>query len=365
MEKMSLRSLLPVILAVGLMISGCAGSSGKLRVLWPPPPLEPKLEWIGTYASELDFPQSEGDKLRAKMFGASAQYPFQTPLGIVSDGKGKVYVADVHLKNVRIFDFNDHSVHFITKQPVFSRPFGMARDKAGNLYVADGEQKKILVFSPDDQPKFSFGDNKLFENPAYLAVNDAMGRIYVSDGKAHQIVVFNLQGEHLFSFGKVGRNEGEFHSPQGMAIDANNNLYVADLYNARIQVFDADGNFQRAFGQRGDQVWQFEQPRDLAFDSSGNLYVVDSRRAHMLTYTPDGTLLLVTGADKPTSHPLGFTTPSAIYIDQNDRIYVSDMFVRRFTVWQYLTPAYLDAHPVTEADRQRIQDEVKKNQGKK
>lgn len=361
MCQMSSRTFMSALLLLILFLGGCAGESAKLRVLWPPPPLDPKLEWVGTYASELDFPQSATAQLSAKMFGSKPQYTFQTPLGIVSDGGGKVYVADIHLKNIRIFNFNDGSVHFLTKEPVFVRPLGLARDRTGNLYVADGEQHKILVFSPNDQPKFSFGDPKLFENPAYIVVNDALERIYVSDGKGHQVVVFNLKGEHLFSFGRIGRAEGEFHSPQGMAIDAKNNLYVADLYNARIQVFDADGKFQRTFGQRGDQVWQFEQPRDLAFDSDGNLYIIDSRRAHMLTYTPEGTLLLVTGGDKPTNHPLGFTTPGAIYIDKNDRIYVSDMFVRRFTIWQYLNQAYLESNPVTEKDRLRIREEMKKN----
>ncbi len=365
MTRTTLKKLFPVLFGVLLLLNGCASGGGKLRVLWPPPPLEPKLEWVGTYASELDFPQSATGRLKGKMLGATPQYPFKTPMGIVSDGKGKVYVADVHLKNVRIFNFNDHSVHFLTKDPVFSRPFGMARDRAGNLYVADGGQQKILVFDGRDQPSFSFGASEHFENPAYIAVNDTLGRIYVSDGKGHKVVVFDLKGKHLFSFGRLGKENGDFHSPQGMAIDEKNNLFVADLYNARVQVFDAEGKFQRAFGQRGDQVWQFEQPRDLAFDSLGNLHVVDSRRAHMLTYSPEGTLLLVTGSDKPTNHPLGFTTPASIYVDQNDRIYISDMFVRRFTIWQFLTPTYLGANPITDADREKIQEEVKKNQQKK
>lgn len=355
-----------VLLVVGfLFLGGCAGSPKQLRVLWPPPPLEPKLEWVGTYASERDFPQSATAKLNDKMLGYKVSYPFKTPAGIAADGKGKVFVADVHLQNVRVFDFNDNSVHMLTKQQMFVRPFGLALDKNGNLYVADGGLGKILVFSTDGTPRFSFGDPTLFENPAYLVVNDELGRIYVSDGKGHQVVVFSLKGEHLFSFGKLGEGEGEFYSPQGMAIDPNHNLYVADFYNARIQVFDAQGQFLRAFGSRGDQAWQFEQPRDLAFDSEGNLHIIDSRRAHMLTYSPSGQLLLVTGGKAATDHPLSLVTPAALFVDKDDRIYVSDLFARRFTVWQYLNPTYLKAHPITEQDRQAILGEIEKNSKKK
>lgn len=345
---MTKKDFIPLFLALALALSGCADKAASVRVLWPPPPNKPYLEWIGTYASRGDLQKQGFSKVSEKLIGKDAEPVLKTPFGVASPGNGIVYISDIHLKNVAIFDLNKGLVEMLSAGSVFDLPLGMAVDSAGNLYVADGGYANVKVFSPDRKPLFSFGSKKEFDKPAFLAINERLKRIYVSDAIGSRIVVFDMAGKHLFSFGSKGNREGEFYSPQGLAVDSQDRLFVADMFNARVQVFDADGKFKYTFGKRGDQFGQFEMPKGLAFDGSDNLYLVDSRRPYIQTYSPDGQLLLVTGSAQRTSQKLGFVIPSAVSIDRNDRIYVSDPLNKRVSVWQFLTEAYLKENPVTE-----------------
>jgi DNA-binding beta-propeller fold protein YncE len=348
-----------VVLLLTLLLGACAGPPAKPRILWPVPPEQPRLEFIGVYASPNDFPKTAGQKRIDQMIGESADLSFESPMGIAADGHGRVYVSDIHLHNVRVFDFNAKTADFLSKTPIFDSPMGLEVDAEGKVYIADAGKKVVMVFSPTGDYLFTIGEGVLTK-PVHLAINRRLGRLYVSNAIEERVAVFNLQGVHLFSFGKGGGGQGEFFGAQGLAIDREGRVFVADQFNSRVQAFDADGNFLLTFGELGDRFYQFESPKDLAFDSDNNLYVIDGRRSYMITYTPTGEVLLTTGTEGRSSHPLGYATPRGIYIDANDRIYVADMTNRRFSVWQYLSEAYLREHPVTEADRELLQQYLKK-----
>jgi len=339
-----------------VLLTGCAGKSDRPRILWPPPPGESKLEWIGVYSSERDFPKTDTEKRFTDFLGDTSRYQFITPFGIAANGNGKVFISDIHLKNVRIFDFEKRTVQNLTSSSVFQLPLGMDMGGDERLYVADGTRKIVLVFDNNLNMVDSLGGAGLWEKPAFIAVNEDLGRIYVTDGLGCKIVVLDMKGEHLFSFGKRGSGQGEFNAPQGLAFNNKNELFVADMLNARIQVFDAEGNYLRGFGKRGDRVWQMENPKDLAFDSMGNMYLTDSRRGSFRIFDSLGTLLLDTGSTGRSAHPLGFSNPASIYVDKNDRVYIVDMLNKRFAVWQYLSGEYLKKHPVTEEDIQKIHE---------
>lgn len=349
-----IRKLVPAVffLLIVAVLSGC-GPKPLPRVFWPPPPGDSALEYVGLFYSDLDFPKTGVESFFAAILGSGAGELFGRPTGIASDGEGRVYVADGILRVVRVFDLNRRKMQVLTKEAVFSAPADLAIDSQKRLYVVDGGAQKVAVFSLDGAYLHSFGSSELFVNPAYIAINERLGRIYVSDGKGHKIVVFDMSGKHLFSFGQLGGDPGAFYSPQGVAIDRGNQVFVADQFNARVQVFDADGKYLRHFGERGDGKGQMEMPKGLAFDSDGHLYLVDTRKASLTVYTPEGEPYLYLGGGK-TWEPLGFANPAFISIDANDRIHITDMMARRFVMWQYLNPAYLQAHPITPQDLEEL-----------
>lgn len=352
-----------IFLVALLFLGGCAAEQQAMRVLWPPLPERPRMEWIQVLYSEDDFSKSKKEKLVEKMVGPSALPAFKRPFGIASDGTGRVYVSDVDDRSVKVVDFNSRSILPLTGARSFGIPLGLALDQKKNLYVADAGARSVMVFTPEHRLLLSFGNEHLTK-PAYLALKEDMGRIYVSDGMAHKIAVFDSKGKFLFEFGERGAGDGQFTSPQGLAFDRQGRLYVADQHNARIQVFDAEGKFLSKFGERGDKQWHFEGPKDLAFDSEGNLHILDYRKSALVTYTPDGKLLLFTGGGGPTTSPVAFALPSALFIDSGDRIYIADSFNQRIALWQYLSDAYIAAHPFDEATRKAQEELLRKKIGK-
>lgn len=336
-----------LLLLLTTLLAACAREAARPRVLWPAPPERPRLEWIQNYYSQDDFPKTATQISMEKMLGKPPLLFFARPFGIAANvDRGLVYISDSDLKEVRIFDMVNYKIHRLNAVTAFGRPLGMTIDTQGNLYVCDGYHRSVMVFGPDHQPLRTIGGKELLENPAYVQVNERLGRIYVADGKASKVVIFDMQGERLREFGSFGSEQGQFRAPQGMAIDNQDRLFVADQLNARVQVFDADGNFLYMFGERAERVSGFESPKDLAFDSEGNLHILDTRKSLLLSYTPEGRLLLHTGGQKASTSPVGFALPTSIFIGRDDRIYITDAFNMRFSVWQYLSEAYLARNPL-------------------
>ncbi len=356
MKKIHLLAVLFVCL---MLLSGCVGKTSAPRFVWPPPPEEPKLEWKGVYFSQDDIKKGTGREVLEGFLGGTANGRFSTPIGIVADGAGRVYVSDIHRKDVLIYDFNQGTVDSLSPLSGFVAPLGLAMDSKKNLYVADGERGQILVFDQNKTPILAFGKDDL-EKPAYLAVNDELGRVYVSDSRKNAIVVFDLSGKQLFSFGEVGNKEGQFFAPQGLGFSPKGLLFVVDMFNARIQVFDPSGKFKYAFGRRNDNGGGFATPKDLAFDSEGHVYVVDGRRSIVNIFTDQGELLLELGDGKPSISQFGFLAPRSIFIDQLDQIYISEALGRRFAVWQYMSERYLQTNPYTAEDKERLLEHMTK-----
>lgn len=337
---------------------GCAGKD-PMRVLWPPPPNEPRLEWITLLRSEDDLALAGGKKIIQAFVGEAIGSRLSNPFGVASDGKGHVYVSEPARSKIVVFDFNRKKITDLSGGGALRTPMGLAADSHGNIYVADQAAPAVFVFSPDRMLVAKIGDAETLKSPAYVAVNEKLDRIYVSDSNTHRISVFNRTGQFLFAFGQQGEgSELNLYSPQGVAVAPDGRVFVADMLNARIQSYDADGKPLARFGVLGDHNSNFEFPKDLAFDSEGNLHVIDSRKAAMMSYSPEGKWLGFLGSGR-TNHPVGFSMPTAIAIDGSDRIYIVDRLNQRIAVWQYLSAEYLRINPVTEDDLERLRRRVK------
>jgi DNA-binding beta-propeller fold protein YncE len=112
---------------------------------------------------------------------------FDAPLGIASDGRGNVYVADAG--NHRIQRFTDAGAYVgqwgkIGRGPgELARPSGVATDAQGNVFVADTDNGRIQKFDPSGRlldgfevPATGGGSSR----PRDVAV-DASGDVYTLD----------------------------------------------------------------------------------------------------------------------------------------------------------------------------------------
>ena len=127
---------------------------------------------------------------------------------------------------------------------------------------------------------------------------------------------------YLGSWGTIGRGDGEFDYPCGIAVSRDGKVFVADWGNRRIQYFSAFGRF---LGK-----WKADA-RDIDFGPDGNLYVLSFHNG-VYCYTTNGSQLRRWGFEG--SGQGGFYQPRAIACANDGKVYVADTYHSKI---QYFT----------------------------
>ena len=183
----------------------------------------------------------------------------------------------------------------------------------------------VLEFDPSGKLIKSFGAG-MFVFPHGIAV-DQQGNVYVADadgknGKGHVVVKFSPDGKVLMTLGKPGTPgdaPGYFYRPSAVVVAPDGTIFVADGHggdsNARIVKLAPDGSVIRSWGKKGSAPGEFNEPHGIALDSAGRVFVADRANSRIQIFDPNGKFL---------AEWKQFGRPSAVFIDQNDVIYVAD-----------------------------------------
>jgi sugar lactone lactonase YvrE len=177
---------------------------------------------------------------------------------------------------------------------MFIWPHGLHVDREGNVWVTDavGAQgvqlaakagvragHQVFKFSPDGKLLMTLGEAGVpgddpyhFKSPSAVAVA-ANGDIFVADGHDlngnNRVVKYAKDGKFIKAWGKTGYAPGEFRTLHALALDSRGRVFVADRSNNRIQLFDQDGKYLA--------IWtQFGTPSGIFFDDQDQIYVADS-----------------------------------------------------------------------------------------
>lgn len=195
-----------------------------------------------------------------------------------------------------------------------------AIDGAGDVWIADNTNNRVDVFSSSGafietigwgvtngkaeaevctsscQAGIEGGGNGEFKHPWGIAINKSAGDVYVSDQGNNRIEELEVStGKWVRSFGAFGKGEGQFNSPNGVAVDPSGNVWVTDYGFNRIEEFSSTGSFTKMIGWgvrngeaklekcifecreglEGSGEGQFKGPKGIATDASGNVYVTD------------------------------------------------------------------------------------------
>ena len=182
-------------------------------------------------------------------------------------------------------------------EPNFSSPKGIAVHNRNTVVVADTGNHRVQVFDQNGTLLFKFGSEGSgegnFSSPEDVAVrrnSNTMdeGVIAVADTGNHRIQVFHGNGTFDFAFGSEGSGEGNFSSPKGVDIDVDlGRIFVADTGNHRIQVFWPNGTFITKFGSEGSGEGNFSSPEGVASNSPTTLFVADTGN-HRIQRFEDG-----------------------------------------------------------------------------
>jgi DNA-binding beta-propeller fold protein YncE len=178
---------------------------------------------------------------------------FDTPIDLVVDDQGRVYVvdsfrnqtvpADPETGAVQVFDADGRYLaewgEFGSKPGQLKGPFGIGLDPDGTLLIAEFDNNRVQRFTRegellDEWGKYGLGDGEFIW--AMDAAVDAAGRVFVTDYSNSRVQVFDHDGQFLAAWGKYGTGAGEFESALGVAVGGDGTVYVSDE-GKRLQAF--------------------------------------------------------------------------------------------------------------------------------
>jgi DNA-binding beta-propeller fold protein YncE len=335
-----------------MLVGGCATApkQEEVRLVWPPPPLKPRIEFVRSIISDTSLGHDTTFTEQLVNFLAGGKPPANRvvePMGIaVSDDGQRLYVSDFAQLDVFIFEFGTKKFRTIGTEKKLARPVGIALDSDERLYVVEQEKKGVSVFARDGK-YLRFFTHPSIERPAGIAIDRARGRIYVADtahtkSAEHTVKIFDMNGDLVGTLGHdKGEAPGQFLFPTYVAVDAASNVYVTDTLNSRVQMFAADGKYVRSYGQRGSAWGMFDKPKGVALDSFGNVYVADSGWSNVQIFNQKGQVLLFFGGRGPI--PGMLKNPTAVAIDKNNQIYVADYLNHRVEMYRLVNTAAEDS----------------------
>jgi sugar lactone lactonase YvrE len=252
----------------------------------------------------------------------------------------RIYVADIGQRALFVVDTAQGQIDIWRKADGvldWVAPVGVAIGPQETVFVSDAELKVVFQFDRDGRTVRVFGRGQLLR-PTGLAYDAAGERLYVADTHGHDIKVYTLDGQQVDRFGARGAGPAEFNYPTFLALH-DGELYVSDTLNSRVQVLSAeDGRALRQIGRRGLSVGDMVRPKGIALDSQANLYVVESYYDQLLVYDRDGRFLMPIGGGAGQGAGQ-YYLPSAVFVDEADRVWVTDSFNGRVVVYQFLAEA--------------------------
>lgn len=250
--------------------------------------------------------------------GTGAAARFRNIAGIVSDGRGNLFLTDDGASTIRKVvvatgvvttlagtDLYSGSQDGPGSTARFESPKGIAFDGAGNLFVADRDSctiRKIVIatgvvttvagttraFGGED----GIGQAARFSSPWGVAA-DGTDNLYVTDSDNHTIrrmvistgAVSTLAGSTGVSGHRDGTGQAaQFNRPQGIAYDGTGNLYVSEANGHTVRkVVIASGEVTTLAGAPGSSgsldgkgsEARFSSPLGLAVGKDGELFVAD------------------------------------------------------------------------------------------
>ncbi len=244
---------------------------------------------------------------------------FYNPTDVILDADGYIYVTDVAMNVVQVFDPDFEPVMAI--QEGFSAPQGLAFDSEGNLLVVNSLSSivsKIDVSDVIDEEASEIDAYPLEGRwPVGISV-DKKDNMYIGMTGSDEVLIVDPQGELIHRIGGRGAEAGKFLVPQGVCVDGEENFYVAETESGRIQKFDSEGEL----------IWADELNwPGLTFivqDSEGKLYVTDCLHGTVLVFSDETAV--------PPTPPGPLQTEASFKLEiANEEITEGDTVVVRFS----------------------------------
>ncbi|XP_067946654.1 tripartite motif-containing protein 3-like isoform X2 [Watersipora subatra] len=192
------------------------------------------------------------------------------------------------------------------------------------LKMDDRRPQKLLFHIGNEVHKMGKKEGE-FCWPRGLAVASS-GEIIIADTENHRVQTFNQYGVLMHKFGSFGEKEGEFYCPTGIAVTMNGEVMIADSKNRRIQIFTRRKLFKDSYATN-------DEPYSIAVDMYSNMIVGTTKRTIEI-YRKGGKLVNRFGTQ--TERESGVSCPLFLSVNEmTNTIVVSDPTDRRIKVFNY------------------------------
>ncbi|WP_242146397.1 hypothetical protein [Sphingomonas sp. BAUL-RG-20F-R05-02] len=227
---------------------------------------------------------------------------FDSPSGLALDRAGDILVADTAANTVRKISpdgivstlAGDGTAGYrdgAARQARFNGPIGLTTDAKGNVYVADTYNDRIRVITTDGQVRTLAGQaapgladgpgaSAAFDTPTGIAL-DREGMLLVADSGNHAIRRVTPNGDVL-TLARTDADDGAdlLNGVVGLAPTWDGFIYAASYKRGRIVQVSPSGALRVLTGPgalpAGNAAVRFVGPAGVAIDKAGTLYVADA-----------------------------------------------------------------------------------------
>src|SRR3984893_10596563 len=249
-------------------------------------------------------------------------------------------------------------------------PVGVVFDSAGNLYIGDYSNSRvrkvnaatgtITTVAGNGTAGYSGGGGPAtsaqLNGPEVVAL-DSAGNLYIAEYGNHRIrkvaaatgIITTVAGNGTQNYSGDGgpATSAALWTPTGVALDSANNLYIADFGNHRIRkvaaatgiITTVAGNGTQGFSGDGGLATSAElgDPTHVVLDSVGNLIIADpgNNRVRKVTVAT-GIITTVAGngtgaysGDGGPATSAALQNPEYLTLDSADNLYIGDYLNNR------------------------------------
>jgi sugar lactone lactonase YvrE len=281
--------------------------------------------------------------------GGEGSGHFNSPKGIVLDGKGDVVVADEENARVDIFKENGEFVKSFgswgTEAGQFLEIRGVAVDSKGDIWTDDQGRADLQEFTEKGaylKTVGSYGSGVgRFVEPKGITI-DSHNNLLIADTGNNRIDKFNEKGEFVVAYGygvsngeeklesctsscragNPGSGNGQLKNPRELTVSSTGEIWVTDTGNNRVEGFTESGVFIKTFGSSGTGPGQFKEPKGITIDAQGSFLVTDGENDRVEKFNTKGEYKTQFGSEGTENGQ--FHEPWAILVNSHNEIFVSD-----------------------------------------
>lgn len=267
------------------------------------------------------------------------------PRFVTSDSTGRAIVSDPAMGAVHVLDENSPFRIAAGKNYRLQSVGAVAVDGDDNIYVADPKAGLVVVFDRDGRylreiGRFHDGEG-LFHQPEALATDRRNQRLYVLDASRDTLFVLDLNGRVLKRAGGRRQESGvTLDRPEAIAVK-HDLVLVLDNAGAWVKVYDQELKLQSSFSTNTAEGYAHDVGLDM--DAEGNIYLGNLDGITIRIFGPSGQRRGVIGVSGGRRGE--FRSPAGLWIDAQDRLYVSEVLNRRVQVFQISRPETPSASP--------------------